>query len=133
LAVAALAAGVFALVKIYQNEQARIKGLGDAAALTASQLAALTDVLGIQFRESAFSSEVIPGEAAAIDPTEQDKVRELRESDQFKEEFGDLSDANNPDSILKTLKNASEADAARILTAQAAQLAALTRPASASP
>jgi TP901 family phage tail tape measure protein len=123
LGLAALGIAVYAIVKAYQNEQARIKGLGDAAALSAEQLKVLSDQLGIQFKESVFGSTVTAGEGALV-ATEQDEVSRLRESEGFKEEFGGVEEIG---SIIRTLKDATDADATRILSAQAAQLTALAK------
>ena len=114
--IALLAAGAFALWKIYKDEQERIKGLGDAASLTADQLKTLSNVLAVDFRKSAFETQAIAGPGGARDAEDFEAVAALRESEDFKTEFAPIIDA---------LKGATDGQLESILQAQAAQLAAL--------
>jgi Cu/Ag efflux protein CusF len=118
LGLAALGVATWAVVKAYQNEQARIEGLGNAAKLTADQLKVLSDVLGVEFRSSAFDVQAQAGVGGAIEADDVQAISQLRESDEFKEEFS---------GIISALKGSTQAQATVMLEAQAAQLASLAK------
>jgi hypothetical protein len=107
-----LAGGIFALVRAHQNQEARIRSFGEAARFSEEQLRFFANSLGAQRRSTAFQTGIL---GTSQDPEQIDLVKEIRESDNFKDTF---------EGVIRTLRGATDDVAGRLLTSQAVKLQA---------
>jgi TP901 family phage tail tape measure protein len=109
-----LAAGIFALFKIAENEKQKLIDMGNAAKLSADQLNSLANA-GINLRTSGFATapELATVGGRQVDPS---IVQQLRSSEEFLNSWGPT---------IESLKDATQAQGEQMLANIAVQIKAL--------